>query len=333
MSELPAKKSIYTSIAHEVGASHLVWYPQFNDIINKVERCRKLTQQTGIPHCACIDAPTGGGKSAILQALAAMYPPKDTELGIEIPLFMAETPNPVTIKGMTRDCLELIGDPIPNKGSQPQLNRRLIGLIKSCEMIFIAFDDFHHLFDPTNQAVAYDVSEWLKVLIKETRKTFIVTGIEGTVNKIWKVNKQLARLFFIRETIKPFAWSNGEKEKDIEIQQDFINLVLSLTKLEKTTLPKMTNPFELHRRLHFSCDGIVGYLADLIRYASELAKEKSENELTIDILSQAFNDVLAPRLEDKTNPFTTSLSNEFVPPPKVTSNNEKPQNIRISSKR
>ena len=86
------------------------------------------------------------------------------------------------------------------------LNSRLIKLLKACQVELVILDDFHHLIDTETDRVLAKVSDWLKVLIKETGIPFLVVGMEGKVERILRANAQLSRLFAARETLLPFAW-------------------------------------------------------------------------------------------------------------------------------
>ena len=89
------------------------------------------------------------------------------------------------------------------------MNSRLIQYIKHCQVQLVILDDFHHLIDKETNRVLETVSDWLKVLIKETGVMFLVVGIEGKVEQILEANPQLSRLFAVRETLEPFRYDPG----------------------------------------------------------------------------------------------------------------------------
>ena len=85
------------------------------------------------------------------------------------------------------------------------MNFRLIRLMQDCQVELVILDDFHHLIDQETNRIMEQVSDWLKVLIKETGIPFLVVGIEGKVERILETNAQLSRLFAVRQRLAPFA--------------------------------------------------------------------------------------------------------------------------------
>jgi len=74
-----------------------------------------------------------------------------------------------------------------------------------CQVELVILDDFHHLIDKETNRILEQVSDWLKVLIKETGIPFLVVGIDGKVERILDANAQLSRLFAVRQTWNHFV--------------------------------------------------------------------------------------------------------------------------------
>ena len=66
--------------------------------------------------------------------------------------------------------------------------------------------------DSETDKILAKVSNWLKVLIKETCVPFLVIGIEGKVEVILEANSQLSRLFAVREDLTRFRWEVAEPD-------------------------------------------------------------------------------------------------------------------------
>lgn len=93
-----------------------------------------------------------------------------------MPVFYVETPSPVTVKGMAATMLARLGNPacahrrvVVNELSAGPVND---GLSRG------AGDPrrLHHLIDQETNRILEQVSDWLKVLIKETNIPFLVMG-------------------------------------------------------------------------------------------------------------------------------------------------------------
>jgi folate-dependent phosphoribosylglycinamide formyltransferase PurN len=63
---------------------------------------------------------------------------------------------------------EELGDPAAHTGNQSALNSRLIHFIKECAIKLVILDGFQYLIDSETEKILAKVSNWLKVLIKET---------------------------------------------------------------------------------------------------------------------------------------------------------------------
>ncbi len=187
-------------MSNQNNSSALIRYPRFIQLHDTIRRCQRLSKKSNEPQCISLEGRPGAGKTTLVKAYASAFPRIETEEGTDIPIFYMLTPSPVTVKGMAETMLEQLGDPAAHRGSQPSLNSRLSKLIVACNVELVILDDFHHLIDTETNRILRKVSDWLKVLIKETQVPFLVVGIEGKVRQILKENEQLSRLFAEQES-------------------------------------------------------------------------------------------------------------------------------------
>ena len=196
---------------------------------------------------------------------------------------------------------QVLGDPAANRGTLWSMNSRLVHFIRTCEVQMIILDDFHHLIDKETNRVLGKVSDWLKVLIKETNIPFLVVGVEGTVKRILDTNAQLSRLFAIRETLHPFRWDI----QNPETIKEFMTFVAFAERLIGVRLTEEIEREDLLYRMYYATDGIVGNVMNLLRYAVALAQQREANVLTLEVLTAAFNMRLAEHMH-KRSPFLPS---------------------------
>lgn len=257
-----------------------------------------------------LEGMTRTGKTTLIRRFASAFPRRETFDGTTIPVFYLETPSPATVKIMASAMLEQLGDPAAHMGTIGSLNSRLIHLLKACQVELVIMDDFHHLIDTETDRVLAKVSDWLKVLIKETGIPFLVVGIEGKVERILQANAQLSRLFAARETLMPFAWL-PEQQATIQSLHIFVSTVeKSVGKPLTQAIPRT----ELLFRLYYSTHGVVGNMMNLLRYAVMLAEERSMPALELDILAAAFEKRMAKHLSGKHNPFLVPADERFLAP-------------------
>ena len=306
MTDLKPKPASALEQAHTV----FIMYPRLKELDQEICRCQQLSRVAGEPQCIALEGSTGAGKTTLIQQYAAGFPRRETRLGTRIPVFYLETPSPATVKTMASVMLERLGDPAAHIGTIGSLNSRLIKLLQACEVELVILDDFHHLIDTETDRVLAKVSDWLKVLIKETGIPFLVVGIEGKVERILQANAQLSRLFAARETLAPFAW-RPEQPTTIQAFHTFVSTLESCVgKPLTTTVPRT----ELLYRLYYCTDGVVGNVMNLLRYAVKLTEEQSQITLELPLLRQAFEKRLAKHMRGKVNPFSWSADERFMAP-------------------
>lgn len=283
--------------------STLVRYPRFNELHADICLCQQATLQAGEPACMALEGVSGAGKSTLARAYANGFPRHEAEDGTRIPVFYLETPSPVTVKGMAAHMLAELGDPGSHKGTLQMMNARLIHYLRVCEVELVILDDFHHLIDTETNKILARVSDWLKVLIKETGIPYLVVGIENTVETILRANEQLSRLFAVRETIQPFSLDSEADSRTLALFLQYAQEAIGMTFSNELSRP------EWLIRVHYATNGVIGNIMNLLRFAVLLAEQEGEDVLTPHILDQAFNKRLQRHMRKSPNPFSTDIGN------------------------
>ena len=307
-------------MSNENNSGSLILYPRLSQVHDTIRRCQRLSKKSNEPQCISLEGRPGAGKTTLVKAHADLYPRRETDEGTEIPVFYMLTPSPVTVKGMAETMLERLGDPAAHRGSQPSLNSRLSKLIVDCKVELVILDDFHHLIDTKTNRILRTVSDWLKVLLKETQVPFLVVGIEGQVGEILKENEQLSRLFAEQVTLTPFEWNVADPEQTSI--KEFTNFILFAEKMIGITLPTELPRAELLFRMHYATDGVVANIMNLMRYAQEIIQEEGHSQMTMSVLSKAFERRLSKHLLNKVDPFKHD-GETFTPPPSEGGTEEK----------
>jgi hypothetical protein len=288
----------------------LIRYPRFKELHREIQRCQALSTTAGEPQCMALEGVPGAGKSTLVEDFARTFPRFETETGTCVPVFYLETPSPVTVKGMAATMLERLGDPAAPRGALWSMNSRLIKLMQACEVQLAILDDFHHLIDTETNRILQKVSDWLKVLIKETGIPFLVVGIDGKVEQILQANSQLSRLFAMRETLQPLAWDMAAQTPEPPFGQ-FVQYAETILELSFTpACPRL----ELLYRLHYATDGVVGNLMNLMRYAASRAQEDHSPAVELSHLALAFDKRLAKHRRGQVNPFVYGTDERFIGP-------------------
>ena len=298
-------------VALERAEDTLIRYPRFRELHEDIKECQELSKIAGEPQCMSLEGPTGAGKTTLIKDYARQFPRYETRTGTRIPIFYLETPSPVTVKGLAQKMLEELGDPAAHKGNQPALNSRLIHFIKGCAVELVILDDFQHLIDSETEKILAKVSNWLKVLIKETGVPFLVIGIEGKVEVILKANSQLSRLFAVRETLTSFQWDLANPDTI----QEFADFIRATEEVVGLALPwQSDSDVDLLYRLYYATDGVIANIMNLMRGAGRLARKQGVDRLEMEVLTTVFDKRLAKHLGKSINPFHVSPETPFNPP-------------------
>lgn len=292
----------------------LVRYPRFNELHEDIRLCQEMSQLAGEPQCMVLEGVAGAGKSTLVRNYVAMFSRYETGSGTKVPVFYMETPSPVTVKGMASRMLETLGDPAAHKGALWSMNSRLIHYVRACQVQLVILDDFHHLIDQETNRILETVSDWLKVLIKETGIPFLVVGIEGKVELILQSNAQLSRLFAVRETLEPFRWD----PRDEMTVKEFASFIKYIEQGIGVSLSGELPRAEFLHRLHYATNGVVGNVMNLLRFATLLSQQpdgvQNDGILTLAVLSRAFAKRLQKHLPRKVDPFVVDTNRHFDAP-------------------
>jgi hypothetical protein len=305
----------------------LIRYPRFKALHQDMRECQVLSRLANEPHCLSLEGVTGAGKSTLVRDYAALFPRIEEASGTRVPVFYVETPSPVTVKGMAATMLARLGDPAAHTGALWSMNFRLVRLMTACQVELVILDDFHHLIDKETNRILEQVSDWLKVLIKETNIPFLVVGIEGKVERILEANAQLSRLFAARQTLEPLHYA----QTDDASLQEFARFVQYAEEALAIALPATLPRAELLLRLHVATRGVVGNLMNLLRYAAWLTRQQHQNTIALPTLAAAFDKRLSKHLKNQPNPFISAPGEPIVTVPAAQATTELPHRKRRSS--
>ena len=306
----------------------LIRYPRFKALHQDMRECQALSRLANEPHCLSLEGVTGAGKSTLVRDYAALFPRVNEPTGTRVPVFYVETPSPVTVKGMAAAMLARLGDPAAYAGPLWSMNFRLTRLMKACQVELVILDDFHHLIDQDTNRILVQVSDWLKVLIKETNIPFLVVGIEGKMDRILDINAQLSRLFAARQTLAPLRYEHTDDTR----LQEFARFVQYAEEALTIALPETLSRADLLLRLHVATGGVVGYLMNLLRYAAWLTRQQQHDTITLPTLALAFDKRLSKHLKNQPNPFTVASGEPIVraPSPQALTTESPPSRRRSS---
>jgi hypothetical protein len=129
----------------------------------------------------------------------------------------------------------------------------------------------------------------------------VLIGMPGS-DIILDANAQLKRRFSARETLEPFGWGNDSEKEEFRTLLYSIESKLPLMK--KSNLSDLAMAF----RFYYASDGVVAYVMKIIRNATAKSLIMSQEHLTLEVLSQAYDEVIGANNPKKRNPFSTDVN-------------------------
>jgi GTPase SAR1 family protein len=277
--------------------------PSLKGVLEAIRFCHHNSRHYREPKCLLITGLPGVGKTSLAEYHIKDYPRIDTEDRVEVPVLYIKIEVPATPKNLVSALLAALGDPAADKGSIGSQTRRLRHLLKELKTELIILDEFQHFIDRDSLKVLKTISDWLKLLIDNSKMPVILMGMPYSHLILdTRGNEQLKRRFSLRKSIEPFGWG-GEAEE----QKDFRNLL----KLIDDELPfnkraKLAGKTMAYR-FYCATNGVISYVMDIVRIAALSAIEQSLETIDLDLLADAYDRSLASPYPDRDNPFRCEI--------------------------
>lgn len=275
-------------------------YPRHQAILDRVEKCHRYSQFSAEPECMFIKGHTSAGKTTILEAHVSNHPHSMIGGVRKTPVLSSIISSPATVKAVSTDLLDALGDPLAERGSVASQTMRIRRYMNDCDVEIIFMDELQHFIDRDSEKVLKTVSDWLKNLINTTRRPIILTGLPEA-EAVLNANEQLSRRFAHRVELLPF----GFKTKDQILEfYTFLKLLEEKLPLDEASHLASSN---LAPRIFYASDGYVGYVMKLVRKAAIAAIERGSKKLDRDLLAEAFDEHVKADKPGKINPFSCEV--------------------------
>lgn len=278
-------------------------YPHLTEVLKKVKHCHDYSPIAPEPVCMLVTGYQGVGKTTLYESYQQSFPRQETEDGTIVPVLSAVIPAPASVKGVVTALLLALGDPMPDKGSVVQQTIRLRHLLKACQTKIMFLDEFQHVIDRDSTKVLQTTADWLKNLVNQTQIPVILIGMPSCT-LILEANPQLRRRFSIRRTLLPFKWTAaGAKTNELQMLLKVIDGLLPLKKPSN-----LSDPITAYR-IYCATGGIMSSIMKLVRGSNRLAIETGQEQITLDILAEVYEEELAAYCPEIVNPFAAPIDN------------------------
>lgn len=269
----------------------VVRHPSFNDAVEIIENFMQVGNESGIHTGARLIAPSGVGKSLLLQHLInfdSHTNPYNLNPRI-ISTSLKENPSVSQLQG---DLLRLFGYPlqgISRNSNNNDVNQILVRAIIENKVKLLGLDEFQHIFLNGGLKVATVVIDWLKRLMNSTNIPVLLMGTE-MLDRLGSVDAQLTSRVPTVIKLNRFQFN---KEWLVFLQ----TLAVQFKEFDLTLLAK-----DYGRSLYLATGGSLRLLKTLLAYAIGIGISKHETAISQELLVIAYRNMFGQvKLEE--NPF------------------------------
>lgn len=219
----------------------IILHPRFREAVDLLGRCHQGSQQAREPYCGAVLGASGVGKTSVVDHYLRQHPSQETDTSTRQPVLKVTLQPNASPKGIAADLLLALGDPAWCRGTVQTLTSRAVKLLEHCGVELIVLDEFHHLFDVDQAKVMTKASQWLKVLIVNTRIPVVVCGMPEAEYVLSAEHTE--RRFKHRLTLHCFTWSTPQGRREFCGMLKKLDDTLPLTNESVLAYTEMAGPF------------------------------------------------------------------------------------------
>lgn len=275
-----------------------VGHPHAKKLLEQIDYCRTHSKVAAEPDGMLITGAQGMGKTTLWRRYASRFPRAKTDGGVIVPVLPVGIQAPATPKSLVTVLLSALGDPASERGSIAAQTLRLYRYLEKCRVELLILDEFQHFIDRDSSKILKTISDWLKMLMNEAKLPIVLIGMPVSVRVLdAKGNEQLKRRFSMRESLKPFAWTDDGS--DLTFRKFLKMLDTQLPLVEPSNLADKEVAF----RLHCGSGGEMYRLMKLVRSAAALAIDEGVERIDMRLLSKAYRRLPASDDLNADDPF------------------------------
>ena len=286
-------------------ARFIVPHQSYTQAMDTLDRAIIAAHTTGEPVSSLMTGEPGTGKTTICQILVSRRPPVEARIeegGIRrvIPAFYCAVPAEVSIKGLANEMLNRLGC-VEMRGDRVVLERRLMGLLKTCQTEVIFLDEFHHLLARGAEKSRAGVCDWVKGLMNETGIPVVLVGMpkcEAIVDE----HPQLARRFPYRAHLQAIPYASDAHSEFVRVLKAFRKAMVDHAGMREVVA---FTDGALAASLYVATAGNMNALRQLLYEVVGVALRRGDRTVVVEDFAQAFAAVrLDSCLVRGRNPFT-----------------------------
>ena len=252
------------------------------EILKFIKQELILCKIKGESSAALVIAPSGAGKSRLIEYLQKLYLNSDTETQSIRPVIRFKIPKVLTLAGMGEALLRALGDPMPKVGNAEDKINRASALLKSCQTIIIAIDDFQDVPEKRHEEGIQEIGGWVRDLITEHFDGVVLAFGTEPAAIVRDSNQQLRRRMQARLELPDFVMGTADQKKRFKALMKAIDAKLPLAESSQLDTAVLLRPMQR------ATAGNLDYIMKLLTKAVMLAVARGSERIDRADLAAAF---------------------------------------------
>lgn len=283
----------------------LIHHSAFESALKRIQRCYDGAIHGSDPTCLAILGESRTGKTRSLECFESKHLRFRVEDGLKVPILKIKVQSKPTVKGLVTELLHGLDDPLYNqRATENEKTHQLKCQLRNAETKLIFLDEFQHFIDQGTNKIQHHVTDWLKMVVDDTRVGLVVAGLPSAMSVISK-NDQLVRRFQAPAILKRFDWRIQHD------QNEFRSILFNIQKnLKEFSMPEMDSE-DMALRMYVASGGLIGYVIKILREATSMAIQSENMIISLSSLSEAHNLTIMDKIDGLERPFSESFN--FTP--------------------
>ena len=231
---------------------------------------------------------TGVGKTTIVNQFRRRVRSHSCDENEMWDVIFLQVPASCTPKALATELLVSFGDPAADKGTMPNMTRRVINYLNKLKVSLVILDEFQHLIETKSERVLYATADWLKSVTNEVECSFLLVGLPSLADVI-EANPQLKRRVISRFEVNEFALNSKD---DLRRIQTILGLFSEKLPFENATVIASE---AFVRAIHSASGGMIGSMVNILKLASLNALREEARYLAKHHFQAAVNELVADK--------------------------------------
>lgn len=236
-------------------------YDNVSSALSRIHEFYDLSSGTRDSSLMVLSGKTGVGKTTILNQFCRKFQGRSRGGQVNYDVLYLQVPASCTPKALATELLVSFGDPAADKGTMPNMTRRVINYLNKLKVSLVVLDEFQHLIETKSEKVLYATADWLKSVTNEVACSFLLSGLPSLEDVI-AANPQLRRRVISRVEVKEFALDTPD---DLRRVQTILGLFSEKLPFQNAAVIASE---VFVRSIHSVSGGVIGLMVNIIKLAS-----------------------------------------------------------------